>query len=220
MLSRHLNLLLCMAILHVQGQDIGFRFSLRTREWKCEDTAGHRNTTFPAISISRAAKEACYNLGEVFAFDDGNGDSTCEWTNSTCPNEWSTYQRSFYNEEANNSFISVSMSHDVFEGRVDPYSDRIANPLTIQLFDSEDCGETGDSQWHQWRACSEDIEECTELPYSVKSFRALQIAEGNDSCLVAAEEGEESKGSQSFVNLAAVFAFAVGISGIMYSLPA
>lgn len=89
------------------------------------------------------------------------------------------------------------MSNEVFEGRVDPYSDRIANPLTVQLFEAEDCGDSRGGQWHQWRACSEDIEECTELPYSVKSFRTFQIEEGNNSCLIAAEEGEESKGSQA-----------------------
>lgn len=83
------------------------------------------------------------------------------------------------------------MSRQVFEEKVNPDKDEISTLLQCSISKLK----TVASQRAHGRACSDDIEERTELPCSVKSFRAIQNVNNNVSCLNGARTGKIKKAS-------------------------
>jgi hypothetical protein len=83
--------------------------------------------------------------------------------------------------------------------------------VTLRVFEGEDCQETSQNPFYQWGGCEEPANDCVQLPYGVRSFRALKTPEQNkgDGCLVAAERG--AAGRENCVQFMWLFAFAVGV---------
>lgn len=84
--------------------------------------------------------------------------------------------------------------------------------VTLRVFREEDCRETEEKPLYQWGGCEEPANDCVQLPYGVKSFRAMRTTEEmkSDGCLVAAEQGAGHR--EISVQLVWSSALAVGVA--------
>lgn len=86
----------------------------------------------------------------------------------------------------------------------------------MRVFGEEDCQESEEKPLYQWGGCEEPANDCVQLPFGVRNFRAMRTTEEgkSDGCLVAAEQGNGQRERSvqiawSFAMLSGVVAFII-----------
>lgn len=128
--------------------------------------------------------DSCHNVASLF----GNND-TCDWRNQqNCPDAVLPSLAENSSPEANYSYASL-----VYRTPARMEADEMDwSNFTLKVFPEEDCGERDGQSWITWGGCEDrgDAETCSELPYSVASFRLELTAEEElGECVVAAQRG-------------------------------
>lgn len=137
--------------------------------------------------------EACYNIADLFQADFGHGtdnQSTCLFHNNDCDRQWEARLPSNYDSDGNFSYVSWMVTTDPGEWAGFPGYDPA--DVTVRVFGEEGCEETEEKSFYQWGGCEEPANDCVQLPYGVRSFRAMRTSEqteSNGGCMVAAERG-------------------------------
>lgn len=128
--------------------------------------------------------DSCHNVASLF----GNND-TCSWRSQhNCSDGVMPSLAENYSPETNYSYASL-----VYRTPARMNADEMDwSNFTLKAFPEEDCEERDGESWISWGGCEdrEDVGTCTELPYSVASFRLERTAEeGVGECVVAAQQG-------------------------------
>lgn len=143
--------------------------------------------------------DACYNLASIYSSEqdgletlEGGSTSTCNPINANCSNDYMATMLDNYSTDSNYSLTRFQMGRSAAAGLwggSDNDEDADFSSFMLKVFAGEDCVDDGSEPWFSWGGCEdEQSPSCSELPYSVRSFRLEQTAEEDrGDCLIAAE---------------------------------
>lgn len=135
---------------------------------------------------SNITNPGCYNLADVFA------EPSCNPNEPTCLVPFTTHARENFTAAANYSRAIYTFAQPLHLS--DTASNANATELTLSVFDGEDCVER-EYPPYQWSGCEDDVQECTDLPFSVASFHITGSEDANmtGTCLVGEVQGSASQ---------------------------
>jgi hypothetical protein len=135
---------------------------------------------------SNITSSGCYNLADVFT------EPSCNPNEPTCLVPFTTHARENFTAAANYSRAVYTFAQPL------PHTASSVNAteLTLSVFDGEDCVER-EYPPYQWSGCEDDVQECTDLPFSVASFYITGSEDANrtGTCLVGEVQGSASQAS-------------------------
>ena len=148
---------------------------------------------------SNITNPGCYNLANVFA------EPSCNPNEPACQVPFTNHGRENFTATANYSRASYTFAQPLDSPSTESHVN--ATELTLSVFDSKDCIER-DYPPYQWSGCEDDIQECTDLPFSVASFHITGSENANrtGTCLVGEVQGSAP---QTSVLLGAVMAMSM-----------
>ncbi|KFY80435.1 hypothetical protein V499_00734 [Pseudogymnoascus sp. VKM F-103] len=155
----------------------------------------------------------CYNVADLFTASGKTPLNECYPSNSTCD----VHLQGHSNYNATASYSRVGFQTGIVSGKEGSKPD--TNVMTFRTFEGADCASDPSHAWHQW-SCDTYIGDCSELPYSVRSFSISTTPEVNKTgCYVASERREnkvpyeESMGAKAVPGSAVVaLAAALGVA--------
>lgn len=161
---------------------IGFAAS---GDYACGDIESRPEYVWLSLT-SNIANPGCYNLADVFA------EPSCNPNEPTCLVPFTSHGRENFTTTANYSRAIYTLLQPLDlpgnESKVN------GTELTLSVFDSRDCVER-DYPPYQWSGCEDDIQECTDLPFSITSFHITGSEDANrtGTCLVGEVQGSASQ---------------------------